>query len=497
MSTSLNSSLYKIDLETSFGEINREFSTKCMVTNQLQYSSPRISNITTDSREVDENSLFFALKGDKFDGHDFVKQAKFKNAIGAVVDSNKVDVELSSLVDEQFSLVCVDDTSSFLLDFASWHRNKFNPFVISIVGSNGKTTSKEMIAHILGSVFHSSELVITRANQNNQIGVPLNLLRINEKTKHVVLEIGMNTLGEIDRLAKKVRPNLVLITNAQRDHQEFLESVSITANENGLAIKALHSGGTTVIPANSDYEEIWLDQAQSVGSDVVRFGIQEKPNNLFAKNNKYVLGKIIQNYPLIMEVQEKSWSDSLMINLQGIGKQFALNALSSLAVTDSLNIPHKKIVESLEDFLPIDGRGVIYPCRSGVFLVDDTYNANPDSMLAAIEALSELQVIKCMVLADMGELGEKSGRSHAEVLTKASQKIEKVFLIGEEFAKASRKLRVGFHCVNNILLINEINNWINGQIECRPKKEVAVWFKGSRFNGLEKVVKSLLKKGLN
>ena len=198
-----------------------------------------------------------------------------------------------------------------------------------------------MIAHILGSVFHSSELVITRANQNNQIGVPLNLLRINEKTKHVVLEIGMNTLGEIDRLAKKVKPNLVLITNAQRDHQEFLDSVSITANENGLAIKALHSGGTAVIPANSDYEEIWLDQAQSVGSDVVRFGIQEKLNNLFAKNNKYVLGKIIQNYPLIMEVQAKSWSDSLMINLQGIGKQFALNVLSSLAVTDSLRIPHQ------------------------------------------------------------------------------------------------------------------------------------------------------------
>ena len=497
MSTSLNSSLYKIDLETSFGEINREFSTKCMVTKQLQYSSPRISNITTDSREVDENSLFFALKGDKFDGHDFVKQAKFKNAIGAVVDSNKVDVELSSLVDEQFSLVCVDDTSSFLLDFASWHRNKFNPFVISIVGSNGKTTSKEMIAHILGSVFHSSELVITRANQNNQIGVPLNLLRINEKTKHVVLEIGMNTLGEIDRLAKKVKPNLVLVTNAQRDHQEFLESVSITANENGLAIKALHSGGTTVIPANSDYEEIWLDQAQSVGSDVVLFGIQEKPNNSFAKNNKYVLGKIIQNYPLIMEVQKKSWSDSLMINLQGIGKQFALNALGSLAVTDSLNIPHKKIVESLEDFLPIDGRGVIYPFRSGVFLVDDTYNANPDSMLAAIESLSDLQVIKCMVLADMGELGKKSGHSHEEVLTEASQKMEKVFLIGEEFAKASQKLKVGFHCVNDSLLINEVNNWIDRQIEFHPSKKVAVWFKGSRFNGLEKVVKRLLKKGLN
>ena len=186
-----------------------------------------------------------------------------------------------------------------------------------------------------------------------------------------------------------------------------------------------------------------------------------------------------------------------MINLQGIGKQFALNALSSLAVTDSLRIPHKKIVKSLEDFLPIDGRGAIYPFRRGVFFVDDTYNANPDSMLAAIEALSELQVIKCMVLADMGELGEKSGHSHLEVLTKASQKMEKVFLFGEEFAKASQKLRVGFHCVNDSLLINEINNWVDKQIESHPKKEVAVWFKGSRFNGLEKVVKSLLKKGLN
>ena len=497
MSMSLNSSLYKIDLETSFGEINREFSTKCMVTNQSQYSHPRISNITTDSRSADENSLFFALKGDKFDGHDFVKQAKIKNAIGAVVDLNKVDVELSSLVDESFCLVCVDNTSSFLLDFAYWHRNKFNPFVTSIVGSNGKTTSKEMIAHILGSVFHSSELVITLANQNNQIGVPLNLLRINEKTKHVVLEIGMNTLGEIDRLAKKVKPNLVLITNAQRDHQEFLDSVSITANENGMAIKALKSSGITVIPADSEFEEIWLDQAQSVGSDVVRFGIHDEGNNLYAKNNKHVLGKIIQNYPLILEVQEKSWSDSLMINLQGIGKHFALNALSSVAVTDSLNIPHKKIVKALEDFLPIDGRGVIYPFKSGVFFVDDTYNANPDSMLAAIEALSDLQVIKCMVLADMGELGEKSSHSHAEVLTKASQKLEKVFLFGEEFAKASQKLRVGFYCVNDSLLVNEINNWVDKQTESHPKKEVAVWFKGSRFNGLEKVLKSLLKKGLN
>ena len=497
MSKSLKSSFYRIDLETSFGEINREFSTKCMVTNQSQYSDPRISNITTDSRSANENSLFFALKGEKFDGHDFVEQAKFKNAIGAVVDLDKVDVELSSLVDENFCLVCVDDTTSFLLDFAHWHRNKFNPIVTSIVGSNGKTTTKEMIAHILGSVFHSSELVITRANQNNQIGVPLNLLRINEKTKHVVLEIGMNTLGEIDQLAKKVKPNLVLITNAQRDHQKFLASVSITAKENGMAIKALQSSGITVIPADSDFDEVWLDQAQSVGSDVIRFGMQDQRNKLCTKNNKHVSGKIIQNYPLILEAQEKSWSDSLMINLRGIGKHFALNALSSLAVSDSLNIPHKKIVKSLEDFLPIDGRGVIYPFRRGVFFVDDTYNANPDSMLAAIEALGELQVIKCMVLADMGELGEKSGHSHTEVLAKASQKIEKVFLIGEEFAKASQKLRVGFHCVSHILLINEINNWIDRQTESHSTKEVAVWFKGSRFNGLEKVVKSLLKKGLN
>ncbi|MDA9718827.1 UDP-N-acetylmuramoyl-tripeptide--D-alanyl-D-alanine ligase [Betaproteobacteria bacterium] len=497
MSTSLNCSLYKIDLETSFGEIDREFPTKCMVTNQSQYSHPRISNITTDSRSADKNSLFFALKGDKFDGHDFVKQAKINNAIGAVVDSNKVDANLGSLVDQNFCLVCVDDTSSFLLDFAQWHRDKFNPFVTSIVGSNGKTTSKEMIAHILGSVFHSSELVITRANQNNQIGVPLNLLRINERTKHVVLEIGMNTLGEIDRLAKKVKPNLVLITNAQRDHQEFLNSVSITANENGKAIKALQSSGTTVIPADSNHEEIWLNQAQSVGSDVIRFGIYGEFNNLFIKDYNYVTGKIVQDYPLIMEVQGKAWSDSLIINLQGLGKQYALNALSSFAVTDRLRIPHKKIVESLEDFLPIDGRGVIYPFRRGVFFVDDTYNANPDSMLAAIEALGKLQVTKCMVLADMGELGEKSAHSHAEVLTKASQKIEKVFLIGKEFAKASQKLRVGFHCLNDSLLVNEINNWINRQIESHPKKEVAVWFKGSRFNGLEKVVKSLLKKELN
>ena len=152
MSTSLKRSFFKIDLETSLGEINREFSTKCMVTNQSQYSHPRISNITTDSRSAGGNSLFFALKGDKFDGHDFVKQAKFQNAIGAVVDLNKVDAELSSLVDEHFCLVCVDDTSSFLLDFAYWHRDKFNPIVTGIVGSNGKTTSKEMIAHILGSV---------------------------------------------------------------------------------------------------------------------------------------------------------------------------------------------------------------------------------------------------------------------------------------------------------------------------------------------------------
>ena len=118
-------------------------------------------------------------------------------------------------------------------------------------------------------------------------------------------------------------------------------------------------------------------------------------------------------------------------------------------------------------------------------------------MLAAIDALSDLQVIKCMVLADMGELGEKSGHSHLEVLTKASQKMEKVFLFGEEFAKASQKLRVGFYCVNDSLLINEIKNWVDKQIEFHPKKEIAVWFKGSRFNGLEKVVKSLLKKGMN
>ena len=497
MSIPLKSSFYKIDLETSFAEINREFSAKCSVTNQSQYLHLKISNITTDSRSVVENSLFFALKGEKFDGHDFVKQAKLKNAIGAVVDSNKVDAELSSLVDKNFCLLCVDDTSSFFLDFAYWHRNKFNPFVTSIVGSNGKTTSKEMIAHILGSVFHSSELVVTRANQNNAIGVPLNLLRINEKTKHVVLEIGMNKIGEIDRIAQRVKPNLVLVTNAQRDHQEFLDSVSITATENGMAIKALQQSGITVVPTDSDYEDIWLDQARGVRSDVVRFGIHEECRNLLTKKNKCVSGKIIQKFPLVMEVQGSTWSDYLKINLQGIGKHFALNALSAIAVTDNLKIPHKKILKSLENFLPIDGRGAIYPFRRGVFFVDDTYNANPDSMLAAIEALSELQAIKCMVLADMGELGEKSSHSHTEVLKKASQKLEKVFLIGKDFAEASQRLGVGFYCVDNYLLVDEINNWINAQVESHPETEIAVWFKGSRLSGLEKVVKTLLKKGLN
>ena len=497
MYESSTKSIYRVDLETSVDEIKKELSGKCTITDRGKNRDHRISGVTTDSRSIKRNNLFFALEGEKFDGHNFVSQAKNKNAIGAVVSSRKVDKELMALVDRDFFLISVKDSSSFLLDFAYWHRSKFNPFITSIVGSNGKTTSKEMIAHILGSVFRRNELVVTHANQNNHIGVPLNLLRINDKTKHVILEVGMNAIGEIDRLAHMVRPNLVLMTNAQRDHQEFLNSVSLTARENGRAIEALQPNGIAVLPRDSDYTDLWSDQANRVDAEIVRFGIQAEFDNVREENNRDFIGRIVEKFPLIMEVQSEKWLDTFKITLKGIGKHFASNALGAVAVAACLKIPDRKIFNSLKNFLPVNGRGVIYSLQNSVFLIDDTYNANPDSMVAAIHAMGDLKVTKCAVLADMHELGEKSGSAHAEVLCEASQKLEKIFLLGEEFAKVSKRLGYGTPCAGKDSLINKIKEWIKEQCKTQPNRGIAVWLKGSRSNGLEDVVKDLLEKGLN
>jgi murE/murF fusion protein len=453
-----------------------------------------LRGLSTDSRVVCKEDLFIALKGKNFDGHNFVQKAKEKGATAAVVELNGDNINLKNLVNEEFFLICVSDTSSFLRKFASWHRRKFQPKVILIVGSNGKTTTKAMLHKIFSSKYKDDELVVTFENHNNHIGVPLTLLNITKKTKVTLVELGMNDIGEIEPLAKLVKPNVVVITNAQRDHQEFVGSVEKTAYENGTAIKAIKEGGVVIFPDEQDFVKIWSDFAKERKIESLRFNVLERSViKKTSENTNYQFAFIKSFYPLVIEITDRNKKDNMTLTLKGFGKHFALNALASFTAAKVLDIPNNFIKGSLTNFLPVKGRGSKLTIGKNLYLLDDTYNANPDSMIAGLHALQTVPGDYCAVLGDMGELGASSKKWHREVLNKAKNTADLVLLVGENFTKASESLGFGFICKNRATILNELKNWVIAKRNIDLDKPLTIYMKGSRSMALDEIIKILIK----
>jgi len=443
------------------------------------------TRVHTDTRTLQAGDLFVALKGDNFDANDFLAEAKAKGAKAAVCSRN-----LDAL---SWCGVQVRDTGKALGVIASSWRKQFDVGVIAVTGSNGKTTVTQMLASILYA-WQGSRSLATEGNFNNAVGVPMTLLRMRSHHECAVLELGMNHPGEIEELAQWVLPKVALVNNAQREHQEFMGSVQAVAKENAQVFNALSSDGVAVFPMDDPHSEMWEQMSQ--GKRICRFGENSKAEVVLL-SSQWLKGAWQMNVQLGSEV--------VQFGVQLPGQHNVHNALASIACAHSLGVPIEKIKEGLLRFEAVKGRSHFKHLHWQAFdqsvgqevervigLIDDTYNANPDSVIAAIDLLAQMQGPRILVLGDMGEVGEQGVVFHQEVGRYASQAgIDHLLALGNlslhavlafEEKKALGQNAQHFEAVD--VLIKNLKGLLSDA--------QSVLVKGSRFMKMERVVQALV-----
>jgi UDP-N-acetylmuramoyl-tripeptide--D-alanyl-D-alanine ligase len=353
---------------------------------------------------------------------------------------------------------------------AAW-RQRFSIPVIAVTGSNGKTTVKEMIAAILAAAYGESGRLATQGNLNNDIGVPVTLLRLNEQHRAAVIELGMNHPGEIAELAQITQPTVALVNNAQREHQEFMHSIEAVAKENGSVFSALPDSGVAVFAAGSTYDSLWRDLARN--RKVLTFGLTEVADVYVQASGAGALR---------LSLAGESWP--AIIPLQILGAHNWLNAAAAAACAYAAGVSAEAIAQGLAAFKPVSGRLVVKHLRHGAVLVDDTYNANPDSVRAAIEVLASLSAPTLLVLGDMGEVGEQGPEFHAEVGAYAKQRgISRLITVGEASRHAAQGYGVGAQHFSSIAEVQSVLD--------QSELAGSILVKGSRFMKMERLVAAL------
>ena len=429
------------------------------------------ARVHSDTRSLQPGDLFVALKGERFDAHDFLPQARQQGAAVAIAEHGLAEAGLAGLQ--------VDDSLAALQALAAGWRRRFELPLIAVTGSNGKTTVTQMIAAILRA-WLGDHAFSTQGNLNNHIGVPLTLLRLRQDEqawhKAGVIELGMNHVGEIALLASLVRPTVALVNNAQREHQEFMAGVEAVARENGHAIEALGGTGVAVFPADDEHAPLWH---QLTGP---------RPQLTFAMQGAAdVTGTAAW--------EQGAWALTLhtpagttLTRLGVAGRHNLKNALAAATCTLAAGAPLEAIARGLEAFEPVKGRSQLKSYeRAGqrIALVDDSYNANPDSVRAAIDVLSELPGPQWLVLGDMGEVGTQGPQFHAEVGAYARERgISSLWTAGAlctHAAQAYGPAARHFESVPELV----------AALTQAPEAS-AVLVKGSRFMQMERVVQALL-----
>lgn len=429
-----------------------------------------IERVHSDTRSLRRSDLFVALKGERFDAHDFLAQARAAGAAAALAERGLEAAGLAGLE--------VPDSGAALLALAGAWRARHQLPLIAVTGSNGKTTVTQMIARILRA-WQGEAALATEGNLNNHIGVPLTLLRLRPSHRVAVIELGMNHPGEIARLAAVAAPTVALVNNAQREHQEFMDGVEAVARENGQVIEALADDGIAVFPADDAHTSLWRQLAGR--RRLLRF----------ATRGEAEIGALA------------AWSDdhwSMLLDtpigpapvrLRAAGTHNLHNALAAAACALGAGCPLEAIREGLQGFEPVKGRSQLKRVvRAGqtVTLVDDSYNANPDSVRAAIDVLAALPHPRWLVLGDMGEVGDQGPAFHAEVGAYALQRgIESFWCAGELMRHAADAFGAGARH----------HAGVESLLAALPHAPAfaSVLVKGSRFMKMERVVAALMQGG--
>ena len=422
--------------------------------------------VHTDTRSLLPGDLFVALKGDHFDAHDFLVHAKLHGAVAAIAQRGLNDAGLPGLQ--------VSDSKLALGQLAKGWRAQFDLPLIAVTGSNGKTTVTQMIASIL-RIFQGDHAFATEGNLNNDIGVPLTLLRLTADHKIGVVELGMNHPGEIAYLADITMPTVALVNNAQREHLEFMGTVEAVAHENGSVIEALSSQGTAVFPADDAHTSIWRKAA----GDRVQL--------TFALNGPADVTANATWDANCWHARVSTPKGAFECKLRVAGLHNVKNALAATACALAAGVPTVCIAAGLNAFEPVKGRSrSVQVCLQNqtIHLIDDTYNANPDSMRAAIDVLAALPGPRLLVMGDMGEVGSEGPKFHAEAGQWAkAQGIESLYTLGEQSAGASRSFDGGLH-------FDDIDTLLAAVMAQLPNVG-SVLVKGSRFMKMERVVQAI------
>jgi UDP-N-acetylmuramoyl-tripeptide--D-alanyl-D-alanine ligase len=431
----------------------------------------------TDTRTLRAGDLFVALKGDRFDAHAFLSQARGAGAVAAIAQLGLAAAGLPG--------VEVPDTRLALGELARCWREQFAPALIAVTGSNGKTTVTQMIASILraaaGDAAHA-----TQGNLNNDIGVPLTLLRLNAGHRLSVVELGMNHPGEIAYVAALAQPTVALVNNAQREHQEFMGTVEAVARENAQVFAALRPSGTAVFPSDDAYTPLWRELAQ--GHAVLCFSDTDAGADVRALSADWADGAWL--------LRLASPAGELDCRLRIAGRHNVRNALAAAACALAAGVSLADIGRGLDAFEPVGGRSrALAVTLSGrrLTLIDDSYNANPDSVVAAIRVLAELPAPRLLVLGDMGEVGEQGLAFHLEVLRQAKASgIETVHCAGDWMRQACEALRAASEpAPAHWSDVQALAAHVRDQVAAPQPGVRSVLVKGSRFMHMERVVQAL------
>jgi UDP-N-acetylmuramoyl-tripeptide--D-alanyl-D-alanine ligase len=426
-----------------------------------------VYGVTTDTRSIAPGDLFVALKGERFDGHEYVQEAARKGAAAALVE-RRVGAE------RDIAQVVVPDAKRALGSIAAWWRQRFPTPLAALTGSNGKTTVKEMVASILAAHCGGRDAVLaTEGNLNNDIGVPLTLLRLRERHRYAVIEMGMNHLGEIDYLTHLARPGVALVNNAHRAHIGVLGSIEAIAQAKGEVYAGLRAGGIALVNEDDAFAPCW--KSLNKERRVLTFGTKETAD--------------IRGHVEGGQVRFVTPTDAFAVTLQVPGEHNARNAIAACAVAFALDIAPRSIQSGLAAYAGTKGRLQARTGANGASVIDDSYNANPESMKAAIRVLAETSGRKVFVMGDMGELGEAGAPLHAEVGAFArGAGIDRLLALGPLSMHAAEAFgEGGSHFA-------DIERLVAAALD-EARAGATILVKGSRFMQMERVVDRLVAGG--
>ena len=425
------------------------------------------SGVSIDTRTLEAGNLFVAIPGDHVDGHDYVEEALKQGAVGALV-TRRVDSAIPQILVENIV------TALGLLS-AHW-RQQFTLPIVAVTGSNGKTTLKNMIAAIMAAACHgnAADVLATKGTLNNHLGLPLTLMRLDKKQRYAAIEMGMNHFGEILYLTKLTQPNVAVITNAAAAHLEGVGDVEGVARAKAEIFAGLQKDGTAILNRDDAFYAYWLEQIGQHKS--LSFGFSPEAD----------VTALLHAATQTQNITLTTPKGSIDIHLPLLGKHNVLNTLAAAAATLAVGIDLTAIKAGLETIQPAPGRLQLHTLANGVKIIDDTYNANPFSLNAAVETLATFAGKKILVLGDMRELGADAASLHhaaGENIRKAG--IDYLFTYGELSSNTSQAFGEGaYHFNEQEKLVNALKPFLYNT--------TTILVKGSRSMRMEKVIAGLV-----